>query len=98
MLELGEQYYQEWMDTLLSTPEQQSQFKAMEEELDLWVQLVEARIEVGLTQAEIARKLGVSKAQIAHIEQSGFHICSLDFLQRYATAIGKKLQISLVSC
>ncbi|MBI2909432.1 MAG: helix-turn-helix domain-containing protein [Chloroflexi bacterium] len=36
----------------------------------LWLQLVEARQAAGLTQAEVARRLGVSQAQVSRIEKS----------------------------
>jgi transcriptional regulator with XRE-family HTH domain len=41
-------------------------------EKELWLQLVEARQAAGITQAELAKRLGVSQAQVARIEKCGY--------------------------
>ncbi|HYA99459.1 MAG TPA: helix-turn-helix domain-containing protein [Ktedonobacteraceae bacterium] len=37
----------------------------------LWMRLVDARHKAGLTQVELARRLGVSQAQVARMEKRG---------------------------
>lgn len=54
----------------------------------LWLQLVEARQAAGLTQAQLAMRLGVSQSQIAKIEKRGYEACTLTTLRRYVTALG----------
>jgi transcriptional regulator with XRE-family HTH domain len=55
---------------------------------DMWLQLVEARQAVGLTQAELAARLGVSQAQVARIEKRGYDAYTLSTLRRYVQALG----------
>ena len=47
------------------------------------MQLVEARQAAGLTQAELAERLGVSQAQVARIEKRGYDAYTLITLRRY---------------
>ena len=56
---------------------------------ELWLQLVEARMAAGLTQAELAAKLGVSQAQVARIEKRGYDSYTLTTLRKYVDALGK---------
>jgi DNA-binding XRE family transcriptional regulator len=46
----------------LSDPEAREVYKEEAAMKELWLQLVEARQAAGLTQAELARKLGISQA------------------------------------
>ena len=56
--------------------------------MDLWLQLVEARQAVVLTQADLAERLGVSQSQVARIEKRGYDAHSLNTLRRYVAALG----------
>lgn len=55
---------------------------------DLWLQLVEARQAAGLTQAQMAERLGVSQSQVAKIEKRGYEAYTLTTLRRYVQALG----------
>lgn len=92
----GEQAYQVWRDTLLSDPEAREIYKEEAAKKELWLQLVEARQAAGLTQAELARRLGVSQAQVARIEKSGYDSYTLNTLRRYVQALGKRLEVAVV--
>lgn len=66
-----------------------SEFEALSVLLDL-------RHSAGLTQADIAEKMGVSQPVVARIERSLIthkHVPSLATLRRYAKACGKRLVI-----
>lgn len=54
--------------------------------------LIEARIEKGLTQQALARKIKTKQSAIARIE-SGRTNPSIGFLQKLAEALGKRLVI-----
>jgi transcriptional regulator with XRE-family HTH domain len=56
---------------------------------ELWLQLVEARQAAGLTQAQMAERLGVSQAQVARIEKRGYDAYTLTTLRRYIAALGE---------
>jgi len=92
----GEQAYQSWRDTLLDDPETREIYKEEAAKKELWLQLVEARQAAGLTQVELARRLGVSQAQVARIEKSGYDSYTLNTLRRYVQALGKRLEVAVV--
>jgi DNA-binding XRE family transcriptional regulator len=84
---------------LLAKPGVKAAYDALDEEFVTLHALLEARKKAGLTQADIARRMGVSQPVLARIESSlgnRRHSPSLNTLRRYAKACGKKLQIRLV--
>jgi transcriptional regulator with XRE-family HTH domain len=62
---------------------------------DLWLQLVEARMAAGLTQAELAKRLGVSQSQVARIEKRGCDAYTLNTLRRYVQALGEGFSLEV---
>jgi len=52
------------------------------------MQLVEARQAAGLTQAQLARRFGVSQSQVATVERLGYEAHTLTTLLRYVQALG----------
>ena len=84
----GAEQYQEWRRELLATPEDRRIYEEEAAKKELWLQLVEARQEAGLTQAELAERLGVSQAQVARLEKSGYDSYTLNSLRRYVQALG----------
>ncbi|MBN1928040.1 MAG: helix-turn-helix transcriptional regulator [Chlorobiaceae bacterium] len=74
-------------------------YDALEDEFSALAALLEARTKAGLTQAEIASRMGVSQPVVARIESSlgsQAHSPSLNTLRRYAQACGMKLVIQMV--
>ncbi|WP_252177940.1 helix-turn-helix transcriptional regulator [Endozoicomonas sp. 4G] len=59
------------------------------------VLLKEARKEAGLTQLQLAQKLQTQKSAISRIENNSEDV-KLSTLERFAAALGKKLEIRLV--
>ena len=47
------------------------------------------RLAAGLTQAQMAERLGVSQAQVARIEKKGYESYTLNSLRRYVLALGE---------
>jgi transcriptional regulator with XRE-family HTH domain len=60
-------------------------------------EILKARSESGLSQAEVAARIGTTQSAVARLEsaESG-HSPSIATLQRYASAIGYKVQVRLV--
>ena len=74
-------------------------YDALDDEFTALAALLKARKDAGLTQAEVASRMGVSQPVLARIESSlgnREHAPSLSTLRRYATACGKRLVISIV--
>ncbi len=59
-------------------------------------QLVVARLDKGLTQDEIAKKIGTSKSNISRLESlNNSYMPNLATLMKYAEALGMRLDIGL---
>ena len=56
--------------------------------------IIKRRIERGLTQRELARKIGTKQSAVSRLE-SGSYNSSITFLQKVADALDTKLKVSL---
>ena len=75
-------------------------YDALEDEFAALAALLKARAAAGLTQAEVASRMGVTQPVVARIEASlgkRDHSPSLNTLRRYADACGMKLVIQMVA-
>jgi DNA-binding XRE family transcriptional regulator len=79
----------------LEDPEFKAEWDALELEYQIQAELIRARIESRMTQAELSKKSGIRQSNISRIE-NGNALPKLDTLQALATAMGKKLKISMV--
>ncbi len=59
-------------------------------------QMLAARSRAGLTQEAVATRMGTSKSTVSRLESAGRHAPSLSSIQRYAEAVGCKIEIRLV--
>jgi len=84
----GEASYRKWRDEVAADPEVQAVAQEEAAKKELWLQLVEARQAAGLTQAQLAERLGVSQGQVARVEKRGYDSLTLTSLRRYVTALG----------
>src|SRR5262249_62046836 len=91
----GARAYREWREKLRSNPEYQAIYEEEAAKGELWLQLVEARLAAGLTQEELAKRLGVSQAQVARIEKRGYDAYTLTSLRRYVKALGDEFQLEV---
>ncbi len=80
-----------------------SEFKeawdALEDEFATLDALLAARKQAGLTQEEVATRMGISQPSLARVEGSlgsHRHSHSLEMLRKYAAAVDCKLEIRLV--
>ncbi len=74
-------------------------YEAVSEEFAALDALLDARRAAGLTQAEVAARMGVKQSALARIEaslSSRRHSPSLETLRKYAQAVGRRLEIRLV--
>lgn len=77
----------------------QQAWDALEEEYAMLNALLLARKSAGLTQEELAGKMGTTKSAISRLEaslRSEKHSPSFATLKKYANACGKKLMVQLV--
>jgi len=72
-------------------------YDALEDEFAFLDEVLKARVESGLTQAEVAERVGTTQSAIARLESSApKHSPSIATLQRYAKALGYRLEVRLV--
>jgi transcriptional regulator with XRE-family HTH domain len=71
-------------------------YDALEDEFALASQLIEARSRAGLTQAEVAERMGTSQSTVARLESGGAKP-SLSTLKRFAKATGARVRITVES-
>lgn len=79
---------------ILSQPEARAEYDRLAPEFELIESLLRARIGAGLTQAQLAKKMGTSQSVIARLE-GGNSAPTLSTLRRYAAATGTRLRVSL---
>ncbi len=77
-------------------PEFAEEFESGYADFKIGVMLRQAREKAGLTQEEVANRLGTKKSAISRIENHAEDI-RLSTLRAYAKAVGAKLQIQFVS-
>ena len=74
-----------------------AEFEKAGEEFALLDEFLKARAERGLTQAQVAERIGTTQSAVARLESGrGRHSPSLATLSRYAEALGCKLEVRLV--
>ena len=74
-----------------------AQFEGLGEEFELLDEFLKARSEQGLTQAQVAEKIGTTQSAVARMESGrGKHSPSLATLSKYAEALGCRLEVKLV--
>lgn len=81
------------------SPEYRAAYDALEDEFAALDVLLKARREAGLTQTQVAKRMGVSQPVLARLEGSlGNRKSSptLATLRRYAAACGKKLVLQMI--
>jgi ribosome-binding protein aMBF1 (putative translation factor) len=84
----GQQAHQEWSDRQKAGPEFRRICDEAATKKEVWRQLVEARQAAGLTQEQLAQRLGISQSQVAKIERRGYEAYTLTTLRRYVQALG----------
>ncbi len=79
---------------LLSDPAVEKEYNKLTPRYAVISELISARLNKGLTQKDVAEKLGTQQSAIARLE-SGNTNPSLEFIQRIAQTMGYKLTIHL---
>jgi transcriptional regulator with XRE-family HTH domain len=91
--------HDELIKKMLSDPEVKAAYDASEDEFALFDEFLKARKRAGLTQVEIAVRMGTKALAVARNEAAGGskrHSPSIATLRRYAEAVGCKLKIELI--
>ncbi len=92
--EMGRKAYEDWSAQVRAEPG----YEEVAAEKDLWLQMVEARMAAGLSEEELAKRMGTTKAQVVRMERNN-RLYRLTTLRRYVKALGEgfKLEVKVVN-
>ncbi|MDK8463447.1 helix-turn-helix transcriptional regulator [Marinobacter sp. SS13-12] len=79
----------------LENPEVRKEYDALEEEFSLIDQLITMRTKAGLTQEDVAKKLGTNKSNISRLER-GKSNPSWGTVNKYAAACGFTVRLDAI--
>ena len=78
--------------SLLESPEVKKEYDNLNGIYEVKKQIIKYRIEQGLSQKELAEKIGTKQSAISRLENDNYNP-SVEFLDKVANALGKKLEI-----
>ena len=79
---------------LLADPDTRAEYDAMASEFEMARELIAARSRAGLTQGEVAERMGTTQSAVARLE-SGKRTPSMRTVQRYAQVVGARAVVHL---
>ena len=85
-----------YLDQQLTNPSIRQAYEEETQVLSIGVQLAKQRKRKGLTQAELAKKIGTSTPQLSRTERRPENV-NMRTLIRYAEAVGMNLDVRLVA-
>jgi predicted transcriptional regulator len=89
--------HDELIKKMMKDPAVRTEYDRIErEEMPMLDTILKARSEAGLTQAQVAERMGTKAPAVARLENAlvtGKHSPSIATLQKYANALGKKLEV-----
>ena len=86
--------FEELKSRLLANPKVKAEYDALAPEFEIAAELLRARLRAGLSQADLAAKMGTSQSAIARLE-SGQTIPSTKTLLRFAEATRSRIRVRL---
>ncbi len=81
---------------MLADPKTRAEYEALADEFEMARELISARTKAGMTQDDVAQKMGTTQSAVARLE-SGKRMPSMRTVQRYAKAIGARAVVRLES-
>ena len=85
----------ELRQVLLTDPEVKAEHDRLGPIFAIVGELIDARYEAGLTQTQIAARMGTTLSVIARLEKAR-QLPSFDLVARYAAAVGRRVDMHLV--
>lgn len=86
--------FDELRDKLLKDKKFREEYDRLKPEYDLIGQLIKKRLKKGMTQLDVAKKMGTKQTAVSRLE-SGAHSTSIGRYSQYADAIGGKIEFNL---
>ncbi len=86
-----------YLEKQLEDPDFAERFRKAGEAWDVALQVASLREKAGLSQGELARRLGTTQQQISRLESPGYEGHSLRMLRRVAAALDARVEVTLAS-
>lgn len=86
--------FNDYKKTAIKNPKLKAEYDRLQPEFTLISALIEARKDKGLTQTQLAQKIGTKQSVISRLE-IGQGNPTLEFLKRFAKALNSTLEIRL---
>jgi transcriptional regulator with XRE-family HTH domain len=81
----------------LERPDVKAEYDRLNEEFALLDEFLKARAAAGVSQAQVAERMGTTQSVVARLESGhGKHSPSLATLRKYAQALGYRLDLRLI--
>ncbi len=87
--------FEEMKADMLKDEEFRIEYEKLKPRYEAIEQIIRARKEQNMTQAELAKRVGTQKSNISRLE-SGNYNPSIDFLAKVAESLGKSLSVQLM--
>jgi transcriptional regulator with XRE-family HTH domain len=84
-----------YLEKQLKDPDFAERFKKAGEAWDVALQIAALREESGLSQKELAKRVGTSQQQISRLESPSYEGHSLSMLRRVAAVLGATVQVKI---
>ena len=86
--------FDDYLKDELKNPEFKRFFEEYGKQLEIAYQILQLRKKRGLSQSELAKKIGTKQSNVARIESGGQNI-TVNLLDKIATALGASLSVKL---
>ena len=87
--------FDRYLEKQLKDPDFAARFKKAGEAWDIALQIAALREESGLSQKELAKRVGTSQQQISRLESPSYEGHSLSMLRRVAGVLGATVQVKI---
>jgi len=87
--------HKDYLNEQLKNPEFAAAYEALEPQYQIARAIIAARLESGLTQAQLAEKASLPQSNISRLESGTFNP-TVQTLEKVAAGLGKKLEVNFV--
>lgn len=87
--------FNDFLKEQLKDSDFKKEYEALEVEYDIVRQIIKSRLEQNLTQEDLAKRVGTTQSNISRLE-SGNYNPTIEFLEKVADSLGKKLKVSFI--